>query len=200
MQFTFSQKAILAFTILYVLGFGVYFLKNFNIEFIGYVVLMFGIFGVLYGTLHKTKFPTYILAGISIWGLMHMMGGSIQTADGVLYTWRIFPFYDGGGEFFILKFDQVVHAFLYGVVALMFLHLLNSYFRIQHSRALVFVIAVMAALGVSAVNEMVEFVAVLTVPGNGVGGYYNTLLDIIFNFSGAVVALLFYTVFSKHKR
>ena len=94
----------------------------------------------------------------------------------------------------------MVHAFLYGVVALMFLHLLNSYFRIQHSRALVFVIAVMAALGVSAVNEMVEFVAVLTVPGNGVGGYYNTLLDIIFNFSGAVVALLFYTVFSKYKR
>ena len=200
MTFTQAQKGILAFTALYVLGFGVYFLKNFNIEFIGYVVLMFGIFGVLYGTLHKTKFPTYILACISIWGLMHMMGGSIQTADGVLYTWRIFPFYDGGGEFFILKFDQVVHAFLYGVVALMFLHLLNSYFRIQHSRALVFVIAVMAALGVSAVNEMVEFVAVLTVPGNGVGGYYNTLLDIIFNFSGAVVALLFYTVFSKYKR
>lgn len=195
MSFSKSQIAILIFTALYTIAFAVFYIGQLNMEFIGYVGVIVFIFTLLYATLDKTRIPTYILAGLSLWGLMHMMGGSIQTADGVLYAWRIYPVYDGGGEFFILKFDQVVHGYLYAVVGLLFLHLLREYFGNQHSQILVGFIAVMAALGVSGVNELIEFIAVLTVPDNGVGGYFNLMLDMVFNFAGAMLAVLgFYLV------
>lgn len=125
-----------------------------------------------------------------------MMGGSVMTVDGVLYAKKIYPFFDGGGEFYILKFDQVVHAALYAVVALLFLHLLRKYYDLKdRHQLLVACIAIMASLGVSAINEIVEFIVVITVPDNGVGGYYNTALDIVFNFAGALVAVVgYYTI------
>lgn len=194
-HFSTAEKIILIFTIVYTAAFFAYFIRQFNIEFIGYVGVILFIFTLLYATLDKTKIPAPILGGLSLWGLLHMMGGSIPTADGVLYAWKIFPFFEAGEEFYILKFDQVVHAYLYAIVALLFLHLLRNYFANRQSQFLVGFIAVTAALGVGAINEMLEFIAVLTVPDNGVGGYYNTLLDIVFNFAGALFAVLaFYLV------
>jgi putative membrane protein len=201
MKLSTSEKAILGFTVLYTAAFAVFFIRQFNIEFIAYVGVIVFIFALLYGTLDKTKIPAPILAGVSLWGLLHMLGGSVQTADGVLYAWKIFPFFDGGGEFYILKFDQVVHAYLYAVVALLFLHLLRNYFGNRHSQILIGFIAIMASLGVSAINEILEFIAVLTVPDNGVGGYHNTVLDIVFNFVGSLFAVLgFYQLHRSPER
>jgi putative membrane protein len=194
-HFSMPEKAVLVFTALYVAVFAALFIRDFNAEFIAYVAVIIVIFALLYGTLDKTRIPVSILAGLSVWGLLHMMGGSVQTADGVLYNWKMLPFYDGGGEFYILKFDQFVHAYLYAVVALLFLHLLRHYFGNRHSQALIGFIAVSAAMGVGALNEIIEFIAVLTVPDNNVGGYYNTAIDIVFNFIGALLAVLaFYLV------
>lgn len=198
MTFSKSQLAILAFTAVYTAVFAAFFVGNSNAEFIAYVGVIVFIFALLYSTLDKTRIPTSILAGISLWGLLHMLGGSVQTADGVLYAWKIYPLFDGGGEFYILKFDQAVHAYLYAVVALLFLHLLRNYFANKHSQILIGFIAIMASLGVSAVNEMIEFIAVLTVPDNGVGGYYNTVLDIVFNFAGSLLAVLGFYLFHKN--
>ena len=127
MTFTKTQFGILVFTVLYTVAFAVFYIRALNTEFIGYVGVIVFIFALLYATLDKTRIPTFILAGLSLWGLMHMMGGSLQTEDGVLYAWRMYPFFDGGGEFYILKFDQFVHGYLYAVVALLFLHLLRNY-------------------------------------------------------------------------
>lgn len=192
MNFSPSEKAILGFTALYTAAFSAYFVHHANIEFIGYVGVIVLIFSLLYTTLDKTRIPAPILAGISMWGLLHMLGGSLQTENGVLYTWKIFPFFDGGGEFYVLKFDQLVHAYLYAVVALLFLHLLRNYLANRHSQILIGFIALTASVGVGALNEVIEFIAVLTVPDNGVGGYYNTVLDIVFNFIGALLAVVAY--------
>lgn len=200
MTFTRSEWALLVFNIVYVIGFGSYYVQNVNYEFIAYTCLIVAVIALLFGTLHLTRFSLYIVAGVSIWGLLHMMGGSVATQDGVLYAWRVYPFFDGGGDFYILKFDQVVHAALYGVVALMFLHLLVEVLNIKGYRFLVALIAVMASVGVSALNEIVEFIAVLTVPEQGVGGYFNTMLDIVFNFGGALIAVVGYFLLKKLKR
>lgn len=200
MPYTKAQKVILGFTALYVLAFAFYYVRNFNIEFIAYVGVIVAIFALLYSTLSATRFPAYILGGLSLWGLLHMMGGSIMTPDGVLYAWRMLPIYDGGGEFYILKFDQLVHGYMYAVVALLFLHLLRNYYGIIKNQFLLALIAVMASLGVSAINEIIEFIAVLTVPGNGVGGYFNTALDIVFNFLGALLATIGYYLVQRFKK
>lgn len=198
MHFSISEKVVLAFTVLYTAVFAVFYFRHSNIEFIGYVGVIAFIFTLLYSTLDKTRLPTSILAGISLWGLLHMLGGSVQTGDGVLYAWKIYPFFDGGGELYILKFDQIVHAYLYAVIALLFLHLLRNFFANRHSQILVAFIAIMASLGVGAVNEMIELVAVLSVPDNGVGGYFNTLLDIVFNFMGAFLAVSGFYLFHNN--
>ena len=194
-RFSVAEKAILAFTALYLAVFTALFIRNFNVEFIAYVAVIIFIFALLYGTLDKTRIPAWILAGLSLWGLMHMLGGSLPTADGVLYNWRMLPVFEGGGELYILKFDQFVHAYLFAVVALLFLHLLRNYFGNRHSQLLIGFIAVCASMGVGALNEIIEYIAVLTIPDNNVGGYHNTALDIVFNFVGALLAvLIFYLV------
>jgi putative membrane protein len=48
----------------------------------------------------------------------------------------------------------------------------------------------MAGLGIGAVNEIVEYIATLLIPETGVGGYDNTLLDLISDLIGALFALL----------
>ncbi len=199
-RFSLAEKAILAFPGLYLAVFTALFIRDFNIEFIAYVAVIIFIFALLYGTLDKTKIPASILAGLSLWGLLHMLGGSMPTADGVLYNWRMLPVFEGNGELYILKFDQFVHAYLFAVVALLFLHLLRNDFGNWHSQLLIGFIAVSASMGVGAINEIIEFIAVLTIPDNNVGGYLNTALDIVFNFVGALLAVLIFYLADFVKR
>ena len=49
-------------------------------------------------------------------------------------------------------------------------------------------LAVGAALGLGALNEMVEFIATLAHHGAHAGGYWNTGWDLIANFTGATAA------------
>lgn len=43
-------------------------------------------------------------------------------------------------------------------------------------------------MGFGAANEIVEFIAVLTIPNTNVGGYENTGWDLVSNFAGSVIA------------
>ena len=47
--------------------------------------------------------------------------------------------------------------------------------------------AAVGSLGLSAVNEIVEFLAFVSIQDTGVGDMYNTGLDLIFNAAGALV-------------
>jgi hypothetical protein len=47
-----------------------------------------------------------------------------------------------------------------------------------------------AGMGFGALNEIVEFVATLTIPETNVGGYENTGWDLVFNFFGCVIAAI----------
>ena len=197
MSLTKTQKGLLFVNIAIVIVFSWYYLQALNYEFLAYAGTISVVTAVLFGTLKWTRFSTGIIVGVTIWGLLHMLGGSIMTADGVLYAYRIFPFFDGGGEFYILKMDQVVHAFLYGVVGLMFLHLLREIVGIKTHTALVAATAIFAAAGFSIINEIVEFLAAVNLPETGVGGYHNTVLDMIFNLGGALVAVVSKLVFFR---
>jgi hypothetical protein len=197
MTLTRTQKALLAVNIFVVLGFSWYYLQALNYEFLAYAGTIAVVTAVLFGTLRWTRFSTSIILGVTLWGLLHMLGGSVQTTDGVLYAYRIFPFFDGGGDFYILKMDQVIHAFLYGVIGLMFYHLLREIIGIKSHTILVAAIAIFAAAGFSIINEIVEFLAEVNLQNTGVGGYHNTVLDMIFNLTGAAVAVITKVIFSR---
>ena len=108
----------------------------------------------------------------------------------MLFAYKIYPFLDKGGDFYILKYDQVVHFYLYMLVAIMAHHVLSYRFKIPKKSFLLALSAVLISVGVSSLNEIMEFLIAISLEENGVGGYENAMLDFIFNLSGAVVGVV----------
>ena len=54
----------------------------------------------------------------------------------------------------------------------------------------VLILCAAAGMGFGALNEVVEFIAVLTIPNTNVGGYENTGWDLVANLTGPVIAVL----------
>ena len=185
------MRAVVAFSALYLLVGSAWFLRTANSEFVIYVLVIVVLLAGVLRAQRTVAWPTWMLWGFSIWGLMHVLGGAVEIGDHVLFAQRLVPLIDRGGDFYVLKYDQVVHGYLYGLVALMTHHVLRHVFRIRGHDGAVAVSAVLIALGISSLNELMEFLISLTM-ANGVGGYDNTMLDFVFNFSGAVVATAVY--------
>ncbi len=173
------------FSLLYICGFSIYYLLIGDWEFLWYVVVMIFFLCLIIGTIKYTKLSLLAVWGLCLWGLLHMAGGGLVVGGEVLYAYKIFPFLDLGGEFYILKFDQVVHVFGFAVATLVMYEIMTS--RWTGSRNLLIFVVVLTGMGLGVINEIVEFVAVIIFPETGVGGYHNTLLDLIFNTLGSIM-------------
>jgi len=179
---------LMIFNLAYIIGFGAYYISIKNYEFLWYVGVLVFFFLLIGLTLHRSKFDYLILWGLSLWGLMHMAGGGIRLGDSVLYAWRMIPIINSG-DIFILKFDQFVHFFGFGVTTLIAYHLLKPYLNEETNYKIIYPLLVAVSMGLGALNEIVEFAAVVSFPETGVGGYYNTALDLLFNMLGAIAAI-----------
>jgi len=158
-----------------------------NYEFTFYIGVILLLTWFVWMGRHKVDYPVSLLWGLVLWSLLHLSGGSVPVGDGVLYQWLIFPLSE---TLPILRFDQVVHAYGFGVTVFLVDAILRPILKVsvaQHN-GLAFVV-VMAALGLGALNEIVEFTATLVTPNTGVGGYVNNSLDLVFNLIGILIAL-----------
>ncbi len=182
MKITKSQLVLLVSTIAYIVIFASIYLNKRNYEFISYVgVLTF--FLILIGLMHlRFHFTTGVLTGMSIWGLLHMSGGSLIVNGSVLYKYQIFSF---------LRFDQFVHLWGFGFATLLAYYVLRPYLNKERNIIAISVLLVFIGMGIGALNEIIEFVAVLTFTKTGVGGYYNNMWDMVFNTFGAIIAVLY---------
>ncbi len=181
------------FNVVYILGFSIWFISGRNFEFLWYVSVLVAIAVVAAVTLPKTRFPRWLLWLLSFWGLVHLAGGGIRVGDTVLYGTMVWPVFDGGGDFVLFKYDQIVHAYGFGVAALAVMVLLEREMR-ETAGVWIGVVAALASMGLSVVNEIIEFIPVLLLPNTWVGGYYNIALDLVFNTLGAVVAIILYSI------
>lgn len=193
MKLSYQHIFVLSFTLLYIAGFAAYYLSIRNFEFMWYIAVMLGLTILLAWLALRKGIPTYLLWLLSFWGLLHVMGGGVRIEEGVLYAQVLFPFVVDG-DLSILKFDQLVHAYGFGVVALLVRHLIVR--SVTLSPFGVATLSVLAAMGLGAVNEVVEFIAVLSGP-TGVGGYFNTSLDLVANTFGAVIAVAAVSLWPK---
>lgn len=184
-----AEKAVAIFTGAYVLGFTIWFLSIGNFEFIVYIGTMLGLIALVGLTLRVAEYPVAMLWALSLWGLAHMAGGSVPVAGSVLYNLHLVQLIETE-NYFILKYDQLVHAYGFGITAWLLHHLLTRHYPETRGTATAFFYPVLGGMGLGALNEMIEFSAVLMVPDTNVGGYYNTALDLCFNALGAVVAVL----------
>lgn len=189
-----AEKAVAIVTLAYVLGFTVWFLSVGNYEFIVYIATMLALIGLVGMSLRSAEYPPPMLWALSLWGLLHMAGGGVPADGSVLYNLHLVPLVQQG-EIFILKYDQAVHAFGFGVTAWVLHHLITRHFPAVRGTATAYVYPALASMGLGALNEMIEFSAVLMVPDTNVGGYMNTALDLCFNAGGAVLAMLLVGLF-----
>ena len=167
-----------------------------NYEFLIYVGVIVFFLALVLATNKKVNYPLGILWGLSIWAVMHMAGGGIFVGETRLYEMILIPIV--GEPYNIFKYDQLVHAFGFGVATLLMFHLLKPVLigKIKNW-ARISIVVVMAGLGVGALNEIIEFFATVVSPQTGVGGYENTALDLVANMVGAVIAMIY--IYYKEK-
>jgi uncharacterized membrane protein YjdF len=90
----------------------------------------------------------------------------------------------------LCHFDRLVHAFGFGFATLACGKVLRTWLPCRRVTPSAATVVVLAGLGVGAANEIVEFAATLLLPHTNVGGYVNTGWDLVFDFLGAVVAVV----------
>jgi len=120
---------------------------------------------------------------------MHVIGGGVIVRGEVVYKLQLIPIWVTE-NFYILKYDQFVHAYLYFVMVFVIWHLIKGNFNSDANYWIIYPFLVLISIGIGALNEVAEFIAVLTFPETGVGGYYNTVWDIVFNSIGAVLGVI----------
>ncbi|MDT8343385.1 MAG: DUF2238 domain-containing protein [Thermohalobaculum sp.] len=183
-----AEWAVVAFNLGYLGLFTAHFLTGGNAEFLWYILTMAVLMGLVGWLSRRAHLPVAVLWALSIWGLAHMAGGGVPVGEGVLYGLVVVPLV-ADGELVLLRFDQIVHAYGFGVTAwLVWLLAIGTVPAMRGTRTAL-TLAALSAMGLGAANEMVEFAAVLSLPRTGVGGYINTALDLVFNALGAVAAV-----------
>lgn len=165
-----------------------------NREFIFYIVVMLVLISVI-GAVHRSvRLTTPLLWAFSVWGLAHMAGGLCPLPSGwpyngdneVLYSAWLIPN--------LLKYDQIVHAYGFGITTWACWHILSHALRQPDGGAVrptfgILTLCAAAGMGFGALNEVIEFIAVLTIPNTNVGGYENTGWDLVSNLVGATIAV-----------
>ena len=189
---------ILIVNLVALLGFGGYYLSKQNYEFILYISIIVAVLLLVLFTNKKVGFSNLVLWGLTIWGILHMAGGSVIIGDHVLYKQILWLF---SSQYEILKFDQFVHFFGFGVATMVMYELIKPLLGDRSGWVRVSIVIIMAGLGVGALNEIIEFIATVITPETGVGGYINTSLDLVSNLLGAMVAMvLIYSLESKQNK
>jgi len=184
-------KLVLGFTLAYIGAAVVGALMTGNAEFVIYIGIMVVLVGVVALVHYRATLTLATLWALSAWGAMHMAGGLVPVPESwpingeirVLYSLWLIPD--------LIKYDQVVHAYGFGITTWVCWQALASKLRPYGSATPTFGTMVLCAaggMGFGALNEVIEFTAVLLVPETNVGGYINTGWDLVANLTGCTIA------------
>jgi len=185
-----NYKLLLFINIIFLIIFSSIFVYRKNLEFLIYVGVIILFLIIILLTKKKVNYPLVVLWGLSFWAFLHMIGGGIYLNGKKIYQLMLLPIV--GEPYNILKYDQFVHFFGFGVATLLMFYLIKPYLiKDNIGKVALSIVIIMAGLGVGAFNEIVEFVTTVIVPETGVGGYENTSLDLISNLFGAIVAMIY---------
>lgn len=188
------ELPILVFTAIYIAAAIPAALRTGSGEFVFYIAVLFVLAALVWTVHRKVQLTLLTLWGFSVWGLAHMAGGlwTVSEATGVLYNLWLIP-----GR---LKYDQVVHAYGFGLSTWLCWQALANSVGIERPTFGLVTLCALAGMGLGAANEIVEFIAVLTIPETNVGGYENTGWDLVANAVGAAAAAVLIRTFDPRVR
>lgn len=186
---------VLGITVLYLVVSAVVAWLLGNGEFVFYITVMAVLIATLVVVHRRVGLSIGVLAGLSLWGLLHMAGGLVPVPEawhlgldqGVLYNLWIIPQK--------LKYDQLVHAWGFGLTTWLCWQALCAATADQkpdrpslRPTPGIMVLCAAAGMGFGALNEVIEFGATLLLPNTNVGGYENTGWDLVYNLIGSTIA------------
>ncbi|MEY2419001.1 MAG: hypothetical protein QOG90_1681 [Actinomycetota bacterium] len=116
------------------------------------------------------------LVGLALWGVGHLAGGIVEISHHRILYNALLP-----GR---IHLDNVVHFVGFGSAGLAFWEWLG----LPTSPAASWFIVWVAAMGIGAFNEVVEFAATHLLAATQVGGYQNTGRDLVANMLGGATA------------
>ncbi len=163
-----------------------------NREFLFYGIVMLVLIALVLVLDLRVRLATPLLWGLAVWGLAHMAGGTLKIPEnwaepgsvGALYNLRVHPW--------LPKYDQVVHAYGFGLSTLAAWRGLYVASRGTLRPTLGVLIGVICVgMGLGAINEVVEFAATRIMRETNVGGFENTGWDLVSNLVGCVLAAAF---------
>lgn len=179
-----EQKPILI-TLLVVLAlFTTIFVQRENYEFIMYEGVIIFFMALILLTNKTINYSKSTLWGLTLWATMHLSGGGILINGKRLYELIIIPLTPS-----VFRYDQLVHIIGFGVATIVAYELIAPAVKIKKARF--YFVTAMAGLGLGALNEIIEFIATVIMPQTGVGGYYNTGLDLIADLIGTIIAIIY---------
>jgi len=188
-----GQILLILFNLLYIVPFTIYYALIRDYEFLSYILVLVIIAVIVGLTLKKSKLDYLALGGLSIWGLLHLAGGGIRINNHSLYSTKLIEIInktDISSHFFILKMDQLIHFYGFLVTAIVIYQLIYHRYNKKASPYLLVFLAWIGSMGLGALNEVIEFIAFLSLSQTGVGDVYNTGFDLIFNMFGAFIGSL----------
>jgi uncharacterized membrane protein YjdF len=158
------------------------------IEFLLYAVLVGVVLAALWRGLRELPVRPMLLVLVEIGILLHFAGGLLHIHGFRLYE---IPLVDLPGLDF--RFDKIVH-FTNALIGCLTVGALFRVFRIRLG-ALAGFTTVLVVLGLGTIWELVEYLAVRTLPVTGVGGHFdrlydNNMQDLIANLCGGLAFLL----------
>jgi uncharacterized membrane protein len=186
-------RGLIAFTLAYLLAAVAGAVSSGNKEFVFYIVVMLVLISVIALVHRRVGLSPGLLWALNAWGFLHMAGGLVPVPahwpynppNAVLYSLWLIPD--------LLKYDQVVHAYGFGVTTWLCWQALRSAARDEgggplQPKAGVLTLCAAGGMGFGAFNEVIEFIATLTMPNTNVGGYVNTGWDLVANLVGCAAA------------
>ena len=163
-----GQLHILVFNVIALIIFTIIFLSRKNYEFLIYVGVIIFFLALILLTNKKVDYPNVVLWGLTVWALLHMSGGGLFVGEKKLYELILIPIF--GEPYNIFRYDQFVHIIGFGVATLAMFYVLKPILKNNLKKFVALsIIVVMAGLGVGALNEIIEFIAKLSLPETGVG-------------------------------
>ncbi len=191
-------RNVAIFTAIYLAAAALTTLTEQNFEFVFYLVTMLLMIAAVYVVHCRIGISNGVLWGLSLWGLLHMIGGLVPIPDnwpqntgpgvgGVVYNWWLIPDH--------LKYDQIIHAYGFAITTWLCWQALTSCVRTKEGEPLhptlgLMTLCAAAGMGFGALNEIIEFIATLTLPQTNVGGYINTGWDLVYNMIGSCIAAI----------
>lgn len=186
--------AILVFIIAYAFFFALLAYLTKNYEFVYYAIVISTLLTTIVLHYKQLHLKTVILWGLSILGLMHLAGGTID-----IYGIRLYDFWFVDN---LLKYDNIVHAVSLFVATFVAYNIISPHLdlKIKHHPALFSLLLILITFGIGALNEILELGAVVFLDAQeAVGDYFNNAIDLVFNLIGSVIAVFFIHPYHKKR-